>query len=339
MNILLVRPDGIGDQILCLPVASEIRRRMPDATIGFLSSAYAAQIFQHHRDVDRVLTLTGRERWTDLVQVFSGQWDAAIFLKPFFRLMLAAFTARVPIRVATGYRWYSMLANRRVYEHRKDFSKHESAYNLGLLRGLGFEPGLPIAPMLSVTEAEQSWAKVRLESMPKRRIVVHPGGFTARPWKLEQYRDLVQRLIRAGYGVVLTGSAEERDAMWAGVNDRYADGPTLLNLMGEINLRELMAVISICRGVISGSTGPAHIAGALGVATVTLFDPRRNMLPVRWKPYGTNVSLRPDVPTCERCVYEVCPYWDCMELITVDQVMAAIDQVVGHPNLPMVSHA
>jgi hypothetical protein len=35
----------------------------------------------------------------------------------------------------------------------------------------------------------------------------------------------------------------------------------------------------------------------------------------------------------------VCPYWDCMELITVDQVMAAIDQVVGHPNLPMVSHA
>jgi len=38
MNVLLVRPDGIGDEILCLPVATALRRLMPKARVTFLSS-------------------------------------------------------------------------------------------------------------------------------------------------------------------------------------------------------------------------------------------------------------------------------------------------------------
>ena len=116
MRILLVRPDGIGDQILCLPVATAVRQAWPSARIAFLSSEYAAPVLQHHPDLDEVLTVTGREALRELIRVFRRNFDVAIFLKPFRRLMLAAFLAGVPNRVATGYRWYSVLANRRVYE-------------------------------------------------------------------------------------------------------------------------------------------------------------------------------------------------------------------------------
>jgi ADP-heptose:LPS heptosyltransferase len=44
MNVLLVRPDGIEDEMLCLPVASAMRRLLPDARITFLSSEYAAPL-------------------------------------------------------------------------------------------------------------------------------------------------------------------------------------------------------------------------------------------------------------------------------------------------------
>ncbi len=141
MNVLLVRPDGIGDEILCLPVAAALRRQRPQARITFLSSDYAAPVLEHHPDLDAVATVNGREPFSELVRLFRQGYDAAVFLKPFRRLMLAAFAARVPCRVATGYRWYSFLANRRVYEHRHDFSRHESEYNLGLLKGLGIVPG------------------------------------------------------------------------------------------------------------------------------------------------------------------------------------------------------
>ena len=99
MNILLVRPDGIGDEILSLPVATALRRLMPGARLSFLSSAYAAPVLAHHPDLDEVLTVTGQERLGELVRLFKQNVYSAIFLKPFRRLMTAAWLARVPLRV------------------------------------------------------------------------------------------------------------------------------------------------------------------------------------------------------------------------------------------------
>jgi heptosyltransferase-2 len=69
----------------------------------------------------------------DMMQVFSGGIDAVIFLKPFRRLMWAARRAGIPLRVATGFRWQSVLANRWIYEHRSSFQKHESECNMEIL--------------------------------------------------------------------------------------------------------------------------------------------------------------------------------------------------------------
>src|ERR1044071_5089165 len=105
-RVLVVRPDGIGDEILSLPVATVLRRMLPRARISFLSTGYAAPVLQHHPDIDEVLTVTGRETFAELVALFRRGFDAAVFVKPFRRLMIAAWAARVPLRVATGYRWY-----------------------------------------------------------------------------------------------------------------------------------------------------------------------------------------------------------------------------------------
>lgn len=328
MKILLVRPDGIGDQILCLPVAAAIRRLIPGVRIAFLSSERAAPILAHHPHIDEVLTITGQEQFRDLVALFRQGFDAAIFLKPFRRLMAAAFVARVPRRVATGYRWYSVLANRRVYEHRHDFSKHESEYNLGLLRGLGLEPGPSVRPSLTLTEDERHWAQDRIGRLPTPRVVVHPGGLSSRLWRAEHYWNLAYRLAREGLGVVLTGSQIERQRFHGdGAGDR-AVGSGFLDLMGQLSLREMLSVIGVSQVMVSGSTGAAHMAAGLEVPTVTLFDPRRKELPIRWRPLGNGFVLRPDVPTCERCIYEACPYWDCLDRITVEEVASRVHEAL-----------
>lgn len=337
MRILLVRPDGIGDEILCLPVASELRRLRPEARIVFLSSALAAPVLEHHPDIDEILTVTGRERFGELVALFRNGFDAVLFLKPFLRLMTAAFVARVPQRVATGYRWYSLLANRRVYEHRSDFTKHESEYNLGLLRGMGLIPGTLQAPSLVLTDDERQWARARLEGLPAKRVVLHPGGLSSRRWKVEHYRHLVQRLMQEGFAVTLTGSRAEGDYFHGDASAAgRLGGAGVLDLMGQLTVRQLMAVIAASQTVVSGSTGPAHMAAALGVPTVSLFDPRKNQLPTRWRPLGTGVVLRPDVPTCPKCIYEACPYWDCLDRISVEEVATQVGQAAGAKNLAVV---
>jgi heptosyltransferase-2 len=333
VNVLLVRPDGIGDEVLSLPVATELRRLLPGARVNFLSSVAAAPVLAHHPDLDEILTVTGQESLGELTRLFRRGVDAALFLKPFKKLMAAAWLARVPLRVGTGYRWYSWLLNRRVYEHRSDFSRHESVYNLGLLRGLGLSPGNGAPPRLAVTAEERKWARACLGERADPRVLVHPGGNSSRIWKAVHFRDLILRLVRGGREIVLTGSAAERDKFRA--DTQISEWPAgVRDLMGRVTLRQFVAVIAESHAVVSMSTGPMHVAAALGIPTVSLFDPRRNQSPTRWRPLGNGIVLMPEVPTCEKCVYEACPYWDCLDRITVETVEARITQALA-PEKPM----
>jgi heptosyltransferase-3 len=328
VNILLVRPDGIGDEILALPVATALRTQLPQARVLFLSSAYAAPILEHHPDVDEVLCVDGQESFRHLVRLFKTNIDAAIFLKPFRRMMVAAWVARVPVRVGTGYRWYSWLLNKRIYQHRSDFSQHESAYNVGLLRGLDLVPGEPTRPQLVITTQERNWAKTYLGPPRGPRVMVHPGGFSSRTWKASHFRDLIRQLVHQGCEVLLTGSIAESER-FREETDGAEWSESVRDFMGALSLRELMAIISEGQAMVSMSSGPMHMAAALGVPTVSLFDPRRSQSPTRWQPSGTGIALMPDVPTCEKCIYEACPYWDCLDRITVPTVVRQVQEVLA----------
>jgi ADP-heptose:LPS heptosyltransferase len=200
-------------------------------------------------------------------------------------------------------------------------------YNLGLLKGLGLHPAEGAPPRLSVTSEERGWAEAFL-GQAIRRIVVHPGGLSSRIWKAGQFRNLVCRLAQERCEVVLTGSQQERERFRS--ESGVTEWPTgVRDLMGTLSLRQLMAVVAESHAVVSMSSGPMHLAAALGVATISLFDPRRNQSPVRWRALGRGVLLMPEVPTCEKCIYEACPYWDCLDRITVDTVLQRIHQVLA----------
>lgn len=338
MNVLIVRPDGMGDLLLSLPVASQLRQLVPGATIGFLTNPITAPILERHPDVDYVRTARVTDPLRTLRAAFSGGVDAAVFLKPFRRLMWAAFLARVPVRVATGFRWYSLLANRRVFEHRSDFMRHESEYNVEMLKGLGVSPRAVSRPTLHVTEEERLAGDSLWQGLPRPRVVVHPGGRSARRWRSDHFRDLAVRLVQTGYSVALTGNDSERIEFERATLSTVGVPSAINNLMGRLSVRELMAVIANADVVVSGATGPAHLSSAVGTPVVSLFDPRKNNLPVRWKPLGRGLVLRPDVPTCNKCIGEVCPYWDCLDRMTIDHVVKAVGHVAKVPAALTVLH-
>lgn len=331
MNVLVVRPDGIGDVLFSLPVATQLKQLRPNVRVGFLVSPTVAPILDRHPDVDYVRTIRWADPFKDVRAAFADSVEAVIFLKPFRRLMWAAFLERIPLRVATGYRWYSLLANRRIYEHRSDFSRHESEYNVGMLKALGLAPMEVVPPVLALTESEREFGRECWKSDSSRRVIIHPGGVSARRWKPEHYRDLALMLADRGFAVGLTGSRAERDRFLQEVGPTDPAVKNLHNFMGTLSVRELMAVISGAHVVVSGATGPAHLAAALNVATVSLYDPRRNNLPTRWKPLGRGLVLSPDVPTCEHCIGEACRYWDCLDRLTVDEVAGRIGDAIASP--------
>jgi heptosyltransferase-2 len=336
-HIVLVAPDGVGEPILCLPVASALRRLTPQATISFLASADAAPLFSHHPDLDHLIPLTGRERLGDLVKIFRQGFDVAVFLAPRGRLLLASWLARIRIRVAPGRRWASLLANRRVVPPRRDGMKHESDLHMAALSGLGFAPDAPLPPLLMLTDEERRTGARLLSGLPPSRVLIHPGGLASRPWNSGHYWRLAELLLEAGFGVVLTGTHAERERFCAEA-PALEPHAGLLDLMGRLSPREFMAVVSASQVAVCGATWPMHVAAARGIPAVSLFDPRRTNRPMRWRPLGRGVILLPDVPICNRCIQTACPHWDCLDRITPDVVLRYIKEVIPGTPLLKVLH-
>lgn len=329
IKVLFVRTDGIGDLILTLPAAGALKRQQTHIRLCYLVSPYAAPLLEHHPYVDEVLCDPGPQSPKARMQILQGGFDAVIFFKPYLEWFWAAYRAGIRKRIGTGYRWYSFLLTDRVYEHRSYFDKHEAQYNLNLLGPLGVDPAPFSPPKLHTTHLEIEQADDLLSGLARPRVVIHPGNIYARNWRPERYLDLVKELRSLGFSVVLTGSAQERKTFLDAGREGDVANSKAVDLMGCLDLRQLISVISRCDLVISGSTGPMHIAAALGVATVSLFDPRRGSSPVRWGPLGERgIVLKPDVPTCEKCIYEKCPYWDCMDRIRIENVAQAAQEIL-----------
>ncbi|GAB7189329.1 glycosyltransferase family 9 protein [Kineococcus sp. NUM-3379] len=105
---------------------------------------------------------------------------------------------------------------------------------------------------------------------PAGPVVVHPGAaFPSRRWPVPRWAQVTRELVGAGHPVVLTGSPDERHL----TEELAALAPGALDLGGRLDLEGLADVVGRSRLVLSGDTGTAHLATALGVPSVTLFGP------------------------------------------------------------------
>jgi ADP-heptose:LPS heptosyltransferase len=154
-------------------------------------------------------------------------------------------------------------------------------------------------------------------------VVVHPGASVpARAWSAARHAALVARLAADGRKVVVTGGSDEI-ALTAAV---AAGRAGVIDLGGATDLSGLAGVIERAAVVVTGNTGPAHLAAAVGAPVVSLFAPT---VPAwKWRPWGVpHVVLGDQAIGCAGCRARECPVTGhpCISSITVDEVLAAVD--------------
>lgn len=347
-RILVIRTDRIGDTLLSTPVLTALRERYPASHIAMLVTPYTQQVIAGHPALDGTLVddrtglhrgLLGFLRLTRTLR--NERFNTAIVLHPTLRLALLCRVCRIPNRVGTGYRAYSFLFNRRVYEHRKDVRRHEVAYNLSLVTALTGEVACA-EPFFFVPDEAHSAIAERMTEWgigPDECVVtLHPGsGGSARSWPAASFARLGQRLMDNGMRVVLTGGPGERTLV-----EQIAANmtPPPVVTVDDLSIKELAALLAKSRLCITNSTGPLHIAAAVKTPTVALFCPITPCSPARWGPYGDgHVVLQPDVPPCPKCIETACPYFDCMDRISVDSVFQAAQEILGAPSHPVVNQS
>ena len=344
MRILVIRTDRIGDVLLSTPVLSVLREQGDDCHIAMLVSPYAAGAIEGHPALDETIVdeRSGRHGgpsgFLRLVgDLRAGRFDAVLVLHPTARLALACRLAGIRIRIGTGYRAYGFLFNRRVYEHRREARKHEVEYNLSLARAL-FDGAGEAAPQIHVPDSARRAIANRMRRWHVRPddplVLLHPGsGGSARNWPAGCFAELAGRLARRGVRVVVTGSAGERDLVETVAGSMPE---SVIRVAGELDLKELAALLQASSLCVTNSTGPLHVAAAVGTPTVALFCPIKPCSPARWGPFGAEHDiLMPEVPPCPRCIETACPYFDCMERIAVEDVYETVcgRLMAGRPEL------
>lgn len=334
-NILIVRTDRIGDVVLSLPLAKKIKEKYPDSKVSFLVREYTKALVTNHPYVDDVIILKERNSTPILLENIRNlkkyNFDTVIIVYPTFKISLIIFLSAIKNRIGSGYRLYSFLFNKKVYEHRKHAIKHELEYNLSLLTHLGINSDYGtnnvsfdiIIDNSSLKSVEKILGNSGI-GLNEKFIIIHPGsGGSAIDLPIEKFEELIKLLTDKKYKVVLTGTEKETDLC-----NQLKLNEFVFNFAGKFNLEELIALISKSSLLIANSTGPIHIAAALNKYTFGFYPKVKVCSAKRWGPYTDKKFIYEPELDCKDCTIEQCEKLNCMNTINIHRVFNDIDSVM-----------
>jgi heptosyltransferase III len=301
-RVIISRTDSLGDVVLTLPVATILNQLFPECTIIFLGRNYTKSLIECCEYIDEFAD------WEKLKDEENGlaslNADAIIHVFPRKEIARAAKAAKIPLRLGTTSRLYHWgNCNKLVRLSRRKSPFHEAQLNLKLLIPFGARQlfylheifdffGLTKIPVLNETQR-------KLLNHDKVNLILHPGSKgSARDWSLDNFSELIKTLPENKFKLFITGTQQEGEAIRETIFNAF---PHVVNLCGVFSLSELIGFIANCDGVIAASTGPLHIAAALGRNVVGIYPPIKPMHPGRWAPIGHCAFYLVADHECSKC--------------------------------------
>jgi heptosyltransferase III len=314
--------------VLTLPLAGCIKEHFPKCTIIFMGRSYTKDVVALSAHVDHFINFDNLEKLppaTAAGQIRGFSADAFLHVFPRRKIAMLAKRAKIKMRIGTTnrlYHWFT--CNRLIPFSRKRSPLHEAQLNFRLLSFLN------IQPQVSLNEIEK-WYGFKnipgtsdLVSVPladkRKKVILHPRSKgSAKEWGLDNFKALISLLPPEKFIVYISGTANDAATM-----KEFLQGlPShVTDITGKFSLRQFIAFIHQCDALVAASTGPLHIAAALGKTAVGLFSNKRPIHPGRWKPVGKNAQYLVYDSACEKCLKgEDC---DCIQKIEPSKVVALL---------------
>ena len=343
-RILCLRLERIGDLIMTIPALTELRALAPGAAIDLVVGSWNREIALSIRGIDRIETLDaawltregyGRTALALIREAHSWRsrhYDLAINFEPDIRgnLLAGAAGARRLAGFASGGGG-ALLDLALEYDQRAHTTDNAVALVRAALAGSAPATG---SSMLVLPEPARAEAGRLLHTLPAGvRIGIHvSGGRPVKQWPEERFAEIAARMIEDRNAVIiLTGAPGDRAQV--DVVKRELPSDRVLDLSGRVDLVTLAATLMELDLLVTGDTGPMHLADAVGTPIVGIFGPSDA---ARYAPRGPRSRIvRIDLP-CSPCNRIRLPPArctghtpDCLGGIPVAQVIHAIDDVLA----------
>ena len=328
------------------PAIAALRQHYPTASIWYLVERAAAPIVEHNRHLDRVIVAERPRGWRRITydlalarQLRRERFDIVIDFHggPRSAWLTRATGAARRIGYNLPGRFWSytervpwtraLVPPRHSVDNQSDLLKP-----LGVTAPVGGTP--PVEMPVDATAADGVAARLRDVNVPDGApiTVIHVSASSPfRRWPAERFAQLAATLLdaRPDLRIVFTSGPSEQ-ALQGDLTSQArelapSNAPRVLQI-GDLDLRELRAIIDRAALYIGGDSGPLHIAATTATPIVALFGPTVSERSMPWRdPRLPTIAVDAGPRACRPCDQRQCVHGDfrCLTEISVQQVAAA----------------
>lgn len=354
-RVLVFRLERIGDLVMTLDALADLRAALPAAHIALVVGRWNLELAALIPYVNEVIEISlpwiarheGRDSWTAVARkaraLAADGWDLGINFEPDIRsnILLALTGARHRLGFSSGGGG-AALTVAQPYDATRHTALNAQRLLSPLTRDAYPAGGRPPTRLVVPAQAHRRLADVLREAgvpagMPYLAVHVS-GGRAIKQWPPERFSEAAGVLaLEHEAFVIFTGSEADR----ALVDYSMAALPRnvhAVSLVGRLGLVDLAALFSVTTMVLTGDTGPMHLAAAVGAPVVAVFGPSS---PARYAPTRAAARVvRIDLP-CSPCNRIRQPPLrcqghtpDCLAGVTTAAVVAAARELWAWPRPP-----
>lgn len=318
-RVLIVRLGAIGDVVHTTIIADAIKAKHPNWIIDFLTTEFFSELLENHPSIDNIIF------WEEKNKKIKGLLK---FAKKLFKYHYDYFfSPTLSLRAIL----LSILIFPKNIRFKKKYNGLWVENYFRIAKSVIKDIELPKTLSLGLSDSAIEKIDNEISKYPKPLFVVAPGrvidnGRQGRLWNIEKWKELTQLILKKYGGTIFViGSPIERELHNSLSNDN------VIVKTGEYSIAESKALFAKSDLVISGDSGPVHIASAFNVKTLSLLG---STDPKNIKPYGENGHYVSADYDCLYCWKKKCPYLKegekytpCMEKLTAEKVFEKIKEI------------
>jgi heptosyltransferase-3 len=341
-RVLVIKLRHHGDVLLTSPVFTILKNRGPHLEIDALVYRETADMLTLHPSIDQIHTIDRNWKHQGFIAQAKGEWGLLSALRS-RRYDLVIHLTEHPrgawIKRWTGARYgVARRMGNRGWFWRSSFShffvasppgvkRHMVETHLDALRRIGIHPS-PEERRLVLVPGEAAERRinqllVQNHLIGEKFIHIHPTSrWFFKTWPTEKVASLVTTLARRGHRIVLTAAPDPKEMALVGEITSRLEQP-IVNLAGQLSLKELAALTGRAKLFIGVDSAPMHIAAAMGTPTVAIFGPSGDW---EWGPWQVPHRVVSSDMICRPCGQDGCgggKVSECLTTLPVAQVLEA----------------
>jgi heptosyltransferase I len=288
-SICILRLSAIGDVCNAIAAVQQVQRHYPNALITWIVGKVEAELLKNLPGI-RLVVFDKRMGWRAYIRLWNDlsneSFDILLHMQLAFRANLASVCIRARRKI--GFDWqsskelHSLFINERIESTSRP---HVLDRFLRFPRAIGVPDQAP-SWNIPIPEQDNHWALAQLSKGGfSRHLIICPAASAPeRNWLPDRYAEIANYAAQKGFAVYLCGGPSENDRQLGNAIAKAASlhPNQLIDLIGQTNLRQLLALIRHATVVLAPDTGPVHMATAVGTPVIGLYG---HSNPERTGPY------------------------------------------------------